>query len=47
MPSPPRRLSNFCEEASRETDAYKLLALTEKINRRLEEGEKRTKPSAA
>jgi hypothetical protein len=42
-----KTIEQLCKEASRETDTYKLLALTEEINRRLEEREKRTKSSAA
>jgi hypothetical protein len=44
---PAKTVEQLCEEASRETDTYKLLALTEEINRRLEEREKRTNSSAA
>ena len=44
---PTKTVEQLCEEASSETDTYKLLALTEEINRRLEEREKRTKSSAA
>ena len=44
---PARAVEQLCEEPSRETDSYRLLALTEEINRRLEERARRTKSSAA
>lgn len=42
-----KTLEQLCEEASRETDTQKLLALTQEINRLLEEREKRHDPPAA
>lgn len=44
---PAKTVEQLCEEASRETNTYKLLALTEEINRRLQEREKHTQSSAA
>jgi hypothetical protein len=40
---PSKTVEQLCEESSRETNTHKLLALTEEINRRLEEREKRTR----
>ena len=44
---PSKSVEQLCEESSRETNTRKLLALTEEINHRLEEREKRTGSSAA
>jgi hypothetical protein len=44
---PSKTVEQLCEESSRETNTHKLLALTEEINRRREEREKRTRSSAA
>ena len=44
---PEKTFEQLCAEASVETDTQKLLALTEEINRRLEEREKRQRPPAA
>jgi hypothetical protein len=46
-PKPSKTFEQLCEEASRETDTQKLLALTEEINRLLEEREKRRRSPAA
>jgi hypothetical protein len=42
-----KTFEQLCEEASRETDTQKLIALTGEIDRRLEEQERRAKASAA
>jgi hypothetical protein len=44
---PSKMVDQLCEKSSRETNTHKLLALTEEINRRREEREKRTRSSAA
>jgi hypothetical protein len=43
---PAKTLEQLCEQASHQTDTQKLLALTQEINRLLEEREQRTKHSA-
>lgn len=42
-----KTLEQLCEEASHETDTQKLLALTQEIDRLLEERERQGKSSAA
>jgi hypothetical protein len=47
QPKPCKTLEQLCEEASRETDSRKLLALTQEINRLLAIREKQLNPPAA
>lgn len=46
-PNSSKTFEQLCEEASRETDTHRLIALTQEINRLLEEREKRLHPPAA